>query len=76
MLADLNVFGIFLDASLVTALVAAVALGLLRRLLIAIGLYRWLWHPALADLAIFVVIWAALARAISFLPPQVINLLG
>jgi len=56
---ELNLFGIFFPPLLLWALVAGV-LGLgLRRLLGAVGAYRWVWHPALFDLALFVLLLGA-----------------
>ncbi len=34
----------------------------LRRLLSLAGVYRWIWHPALFDLAVYVLLLLALAR--------------
>ncbi|SFO76737.1 MULTISPECIES: DUF1656 domain-containing protein [unclassified Variovorax] len=34
----------------------------LRRLLSLAGVYRWVWHPALFDLAVYVLLLFALAR--------------
>ena len=58
MIADTNLFGIFMDTGLATALVAAVLTLLVRKLLASAGLYRHMWHPALVDVATFVVLWA------------------
>jgi hypothetical protein len=32
-----------------------------RRLLAIVGAYRWIWHPALFDLALYVLVLSALA---------------
>jgi hypothetical protein len=55
--ADINLFGVFLDTGLATALLAATATLLARRLFAQAGLYRHVWHPALVDVSIFVVAW-------------------
>ena len=76
MIADISLFGIFIDVRLVSALVAGLALVGLRRLLGAAGAYRLLWHPALADLALFVLLWAAVAWAFVALQGRLVPLLG
>ena len=76
MIADLNVFGLFVDVALVTALLAAGALMCLRRVLVAIGAYRWVWHPPLVDLALFAVLWLAFAAAATRFQDHLAPLLG
>ncbi len=76
MLADLNIFGVLLDSALATAISAAMVLLLLRRVLVRTGIYKRFWHPPLADLSMFFVLWALLARASASLPLQVLMLLG
>ena len=39
----------------------------LRRLLAATGFYRWVWHPALFDMAMYVLMLYALSRTTGFL---------
>lgn len=56
MIGELNIHGVFVPALLVWALVALVASVLLRRVLRRLGFYRWVWHPALFDVAVFVVL--------------------
>jgi hypothetical protein len=55
--ADISLFGVFVDTGLATALVAATATLLARRLFAQLGLYRHVWHPALVDVSVFVVAW-------------------
>ena len=61
MLADINLFGVFIDIRFATAVAALLLLAPVRMLLGAIGAYRMVWHPALADVAIFVLLWGACA---------------
>jgi hypothetical protein len=56
MMSEIDLYGIFLPGLLVFSLVAAAATALLRRLLLSIGFYRFVWHPSLFDLALFVLI--------------------
>ena len=76
MIADVNLFGVFFDVALITALVAVAALTLLRRLLAAAGAYRWVWHPALVDLGAFLVLWFALAVVVTRFQEYLVYLLG
>ena len=76
MIADINLFGMFFDLALITALVAIAALTILRRLLVAIGAYRWVWHPPLVDLALFGLLWLAFAVAATHFQDYLVNLLG
>jgi hypothetical protein len=50
--------GVFVSAALVSALIALVLSFVLRRLLALVGAYRFVWHPALFDAALFVILWA------------------
>jgi hypothetical protein len=57
MTGEVNIGGVFLSSVLVTALVALVLSFGLRRLLGWAGAYRFIWHPALFDTALFVILW-------------------
>jgi hypothetical protein len=59
MIGESNIDGVFISAVLVSALIALALAFLLRRLLALIGAYRFVWHPALFDTALFVILWAA-----------------
>jgi len=76
MIADVNLFGLFFDVALITALVALAALTILRRVLVAAGAYRWIWHPPLFDLALFALLWFALAVGASRFDGVLVNLIG
>ena len=58
---DLN--GVFLSSVLVSALIALAASFVLRRLLSWVGAYRFVWHPAIFDTAVFVILWAAVVAS-------------
>ena len=76
MIDDINLFGIFLNSGVVTAAVAAVLLLLLRRGLNRLGLYRLVWHPALVDLALFLVLWFGVSLSGARLHESALLLLG
>ena len=63
MFGDFDIFGVYVPRILVLALVAYVLNLVLRRILARAGLYRLVWHPALFDLALFVLVLGGLANA-------------
>ena len=76
MITELSLFGVFINAGLMSAGAAALLLGALRRLLTAVGAYRWAWHPALVDVALFVLLWSLVSCVESRLSTRLISLLG
>jgi hypothetical protein len=64
---DVSFFGLYVNSGLVAALVATGLLWPVRRLLAAVRIYEWVWHPALVDLALFVVLWAGTASSLQFI---------
>ena len=58
MIAEYNLGGVLISSLLVSALIAVAVSFLVRRILMLAGLYRFVWHPALLDSALFVIIWA------------------
>ncbi|MFG1297281.1 MULTISPECIES: DUF1656 domain-containing protein [Xanthobacter] len=52
---DIDIYGLFVPELLLCAVLALVARALLGRLMARAGLYRALWHPPLADFALFVI---------------------
>ncbi len=68
MIGELNLYGVFLPALLVWALVAVLGTVALRAVLQRLGFYRLVWHPALFDAALFIVL---LGGVINFLSPWV-----
>ena len=59
MTGEMNIDGVFLSSVLVSAVIALAASFVLRRVLSKVGAYRLVWHPALFDTALFVILWAA-----------------
>ncbi|MGQ2995047.1 DUF1656 domain-containing protein [Variovorax sp.] len=54
--------GVYLPGLMLLAGGALACSWALRRLLSLAGVYRWVWHPALFDLAVYVLLLFALAR--------------
>jgi hypothetical protein len=65
MMVEWSLSGVLFPPLLVAAILAAVATAVLRRLLRIIGAYRLIWHPALFDLAAFVLLLAGIDTIIS-----------
>ena len=67
MIGEFDLNGVFVSSVLVSALIALACAVVARRLLALLGAYRFIWHPALFDTALFVILWAAV---ITFVPVQ------
>ena len=63
MIGEASFYGIYLPWLGVLALAALFGLWGTRRALAAIGFYRWVWHPALFDLALYALLLWAFSRA-------------
>ncbi|PPQ35307.1 DUF1656 domain-containing protein [Rhodopila globiformis] len=53
---EIDLFGVFIPGLLGCLVVALPVNAVLRRTLARIGLYRFVWHRALFDLALFVMV--------------------
>lgn len=69
MIGEFAIDGVFLSSVLVSAVIALVASFVLRRALSKVGAYRFVWHPALFDTALFVILWAVVVTVPSPLKP-------
>jgi hypothetical protein len=59
MIAEFDIYGVFVPALLVFAILALLLLLALTRLLEAIGFYRFVWHRPLFNLALGIILFAA-----------------
>ena len=57
MSAELNIYGLYVPTLLLCALLGLAATRVLVRLLAMTGVYRWVWHPALFDTCLYVVMF-------------------
>jgi hypothetical protein len=63
MIGELDIGGVFAPSLLVWA-VAALAISLpLRWILDRVGLYRFVWHRGLFDIALLLVLWGGVSAA-------------
>ncbi len=60
--AEYAIGGMYIAAAPVEACLAFVLTFALHRLLVRRHLHRWFWHPALAETALFIIVWALLMR--------------
>jgi protein AaeX len=56
MIGEFNLYGVFVPSLMLWAAAAVVLTALLRAGLRRAGAYRLVWHPALFDLAVFVIV--------------------
>ena len=75
MIAEFDIYGVFVPALLVFAIAALLLTLVLTRLLAAIGFYRFVWHRPLFDIALGVILFGAIVAyaepAVGFLRHQV-----
>ena len=58
--AEIDLFGVYVaPISLLMVVAWVVTIGL-RRLAVQVGLFRWVWHPALLVFAIYVIVLSSL----------------
>ena len=67
MIQELDIGGVFFTPLLGGAAIAVVLWIALRSVFVRLGLYRWIWHPALFDVALLVLLFAAVTRPSSFM---------
>jgi hypothetical protein len=53
---DVNLFGVYIAPFVPMLIIAWVVTGLLLRMANSAGLARWLWHPALFNTAVYVIV--------------------
>lgn len=58
---EVDFFGLQLPSLLLLAGIALVCIWSIRRPMARLGAYRWIWHPTLFDLALYVLILYFLA---------------
>ena len=75
MIAEFDIYGVFVPALLLFAIVTLLLMLVLTRLLEAIGFYRFVWHRPLFDVALGVILFGAIVAyaepAVGFLRHQV-----
>ncbi|MBT9431147.1 DUF1656 domain-containing protein [Candidatus Sodalis endolongispinus] len=67
MIGEASFYGMFIPWLMLLALGALGLFFVVRRLLAALGLYHWIWHPALFDIAFYCLLLHGLTYATSLL---------
>ncbi len=57
---ELDIFGVYIAPLAAMMVVAYIILLVLRRLMLATGLLRLVWHPALFQVALYLIILSAI----------------
>ena len=60
MIKEIDLAGLYLSPMLGYLVAALLITGLMRFVLGRIGAYRWIWHPALFDLSLLLIIMTTL----------------
>jgi len=68
MIGQASIYGLYLPWFMILAIGTLPLHWALRRLLGASGAYRWIWHPALFDAALYVLLLYALSLLSARLP--------
>ncbi|WP_193323354.1 DUF1656 domain-containing protein [Erwinia endophytica] len=53
MAGEISIYGVFFPLIQFQGIVALVFFFLLRKAMVRVGLYQWVWHPALFDIAFY-----------------------
>ena len=56
MIGEIDVYGVFLPAVLILMLVSYLLCLVVTRVFARVGLYRFVWHRSIFDLAIYVIV--------------------
>lgn len=63
---ELDLFGVLVPSLLLWSVVAYALGRLVSKLIARVGLYGWIWHPALFDFALFVCLVTGLVGSTEF----------
>jgi hypothetical protein len=61
MIGEVSLFGLYMPPLLLLMLPALLVSRVLARVLARVGFYRLVWHPALFDISLFVIVLGSLA---------------
>jgi protein-S-isoprenylcysteine O-methyltransferase Ste14 len=61
MIGEISLYGLYVPPLLLLVVPALVVCRVLNRVLAAAGFYRFVWHPALFDFSLFVIVLGSLA---------------
>ena len=58
---EIDLFGVLVPSLVLWSVIAYLLARIISKLIARVGLYRWIWHPALFDFSLFVCLVASLA---------------
>jgi hypothetical protein len=61
MIGEISLYGVYVPPLLLLALLSLAIARVLNRVLARLGVYRLVWHPALFDLSLFVIVLCSLS---------------
>jgi hypothetical protein len=61
MIGEVSLYGLYVPPLLLLALLSLIVARVLNRVLAHLGVYRLVWHPALFDLSLFVIVLGSLS---------------
>ena len=71
MIGEFDIYGVYFPAFAVFAAIALLLqVAVINRLLNTLGFYRWVWHRALFDLAIYVIVLGVVTAAGASILPR------
>ena len=76
MIAEVNIFGVYISTALFTAAIAALLHIFTRKTLQYMGFYRFVAHQNLFDVALFMILWGVLALIMSTFAEPLFSILG
>lgn len=65
MIAEVNIFGVYISAGLFAAAIAGLLHIVVRRVLQSIGFYTFVAHQNLLDVSLFIILWGVISLSIS-----------
>ena len=65
MIGEFDIYGVFVPALLVWALMALPLTGILRTVLARVGFYRLVWHRPLVDLSLLIIVLTVVTNVLS-----------
>jgi Protein of unknown function (DUF1656) len=66
MIGEFDIYGVFVPALLIWALVALSLTGVVRMVLARVGFYRLVWHRPLVDLSLLVIVLTIVTNVLPY----------
>jgi hypothetical protein len=76
MIAEVNIFGVFISTGLFAAAIAGLLHFVVRRVLQSSGFYSFLAHQNLLDVSLFIILWGVITLSMSTLAISLFTVLS